>query len=480
MFPPTRRCTVRCSAAIAVTQIEEALADISNLFAGGLMSDGSNWVAFPVRGPSRRMGGDHKLAEQVHRKVRSLNGADLVEPKINMTVAVADTVFASLVATLNVRNKVTVVDPGGDRDFLAPVPLKTAAELGIAPLDLIHILGQLGYKTFGSLASVEQMLLRDRFGADGVRLWNLANGNEISHTVFQEPHEDIVREINFEFPLQLAEQIVFGVRTAVEEIVEELRKETRLCTQFVLVLETEHAEVCERVWNFASGFGVRSMIERARWQLEEWLHSGSATAGVSIARFHVRTTRQAHSEQLSLWGDHSGTDTDAVRLVGKIAGAHGSDSVNIAVWRGGRDATEMYALVPALDVDLVDAETTIRMQNPPKHEGPWRGLLPSPLPALTVSPSVQVQLLDASSVAVGVTRRCELTSIPSRIVHGSGTTQDVLTWAGPWPIEERWWMPAKARRVVQMQVVLLGRDGAEQPVLLVMRDGVWTLTARYL
>mgnify|MGYP006280136673 CR=1 FL=1 len=476
MFPSTRRCTIVHPAGVASIVVEDALADIAALFANGFTADGLNWTAFPVRGPSRRMGGDRKLLAQVRRRLSGIDGA--------AGVGVADTAFAALVRALGGDG---VIDPGGDRDFLAPFPLVVTAQLGVLSANTAHTFDQLGYRTIGSVAAIDQVLLRDRFGAEGVRLWHLCNGNEISYTEFSEPHEEIVREVSFEEPLNHAEQIVFGVRVAVEEIVALLEKECRLCTQFVLVLETEHSELSERVWQFAHGFSTRSIIERARWQLDEWLLGDQITAGVNLARFTVRATRPSNSEQLTLWGDHSGSDEDTVRLVGKMASLHGSGAVSVAQWRGGRDATRRFALLPAIDLDLVDIETTARLQRPARHEGPWVGVLPSPLPALTLAAPEAVVLCDESGKGVGVTRRSELTGTPHTLTRADGAEFGVLTWAGPWPVEERWWMPEDARRVVQMQIVITAKshagrevfDVSEDALLLVMSNGKWHLAACY-
>ena len=469
MYPSTRRCTVLFGASVTLDAAQEVLADVSNLFASGCLSDGMNWISFPVRGPSRRLGGDHKLAASVQRRFKSFGGS--------VGVGVADTAFAAFMAA---HSEVTTVVPAkADKEFLAPVPLRVLSDLLVAPSDLIDTLIHLGYKTLGSLALVDHVLLRDRFGTDGVRMWHLCNGNEISRTEFSEPHEELIREVAFEEPLQLAEQIVFGVRAVVDALVSDLAQNSKLCTQFTLTLKTEHAEECERVWHFASGFTARAMLERARWQLEEWLHATNVTAGVVLARFCVHATRPSNSEQLSLWGDHSGTDVDAMRLVGKLSATFGAEAVCLAQWRGGRDATEIFAMVPALDVELTDVENTARMQKPAHHEGPWSGLLPSPLPAVALTEPERIVLFDVADNAVGVTRRCELTAIPQWVVRADGARQEILTWAGPWPIEERWWDPERASRIVQMQIVITERMNLEQPVLLRLQHGTWLIVASY-
>jgi protein ImuB len=36
---------------------------------------------------------------------------------------------------------------------------------------------------------------------------------------------------------------------------------------------------------------------------------------------------------------------------------------------------------------------------------------------------------------------------------GGDTPVAVTSWAGPWPVDERWWSPEAARRVVRCQIV---------------------------
>ena len=49
----------------------------------------------------------------------------------------------------------------------------------------------------------------------------------------------------------------------------------------------------------------------------------------------------------------------------------------------------------------------------------------------------------------------------------------VVAWAGPWPVDERWWDPAERRRQARVQVVTEGGDA----LLLSRHDRRWWLTA---
>ena len=51
----------------------------------------------------------------------------------------------------------------------------------------------------------------------------------------------------------------------------------------------------------------------------------------------------------------------------------------------------------------------------------------------------------------------------------------ITAWAGPWPVTERWWDPAHARRQARFQLVT--DDGSAW--LAVVQDGRWLIEASY-
>jgi protein ImuB len=79
-------------------------------------------------------------------------------------------------------------------------------------------------------------------------------------------------------------------------------------------------------------------------------------------------------------------------------------------------------------------------------------------------------VLAADGTTVGVDGRGTLRGEPAR-VQG----REVVAWAGPWPVEERWWDPAGARRRARLQV--LTDDGVAR--LLALEGGSWTIEAIY-
>jgi protein ImuB len=74
---------------------------------------------------------------------------------------------------------------------------------------------------------------------------------------------------------------------------------------------------------------------------------------------------------------------------------------------------------------------------------------------------------------------------PAWVAVDGGRALPVRGWAGPWPVDQRWW-DAAGWRGSRMQVVLAGVDegdeggeGGETALLLTYRDGRWTVVGRY-
>ncbi|MCM0678457.1 DNA polymerase Y family protein, partial [Micromonospora phytophila] len=82
---------------------------------------------------------------------------------------------------------------------------------------------------------------------------------------------------------------------------------------------------------------------------------------------------------------------------------------------------------------------------------------------------------DATGEPVVVSARLQLSAAPARLTVGTARPVEIVGWAGPWPVDERWWAPAEARRRARFQVSLA--DGAA--LLLAVEAGRWLVEAIY-
>ena len=85
------------------------------------------------------------------------------------------------------------------------------------------------------------------------------------------------------------------------------------------------------------------------------------------------------------------------------------------------------------------------------------------------------ELTDADGRAVQVSGRGELSGIPATLAIAGGPPQAITGWAGPWPLDERWWESRRHRRLARFQVVTA--DGAAHLVLAEHRH--WWVAASY-
>ncbi|HYN96883.1 MAG TPA: DNA polymerase Y family protein, partial [Pilimelia sp.] len=103
------------------------------------------------------------------------------------------------------------------------------------------------------------------------------------------------------------------------------------------------------------------------------------------------------------------------------------------------------------------------------------GRLPPPSPAAVLPEPLPAQVYDAAGAPVVVSARLLVTAPPARLALGTAAPVDIVGWAGPWPVDERWWSPGEARRRARFQVALA--DG--RALLLTLAGGRWAVEALY-
>jgi protein ImuB len=83
-------------------------------------------------------------------------------------------------------------------------------------------------------------------------------------------------------------------------------------------------------------------------------------------------------------------------------------------------------------------------------------------------------VVDSDGTPVRVSGRGEVSAAPAVLVKGNAR-QPIVAWAGPWPVEQRWWSPEGSRRVARFQVVT-ERGHAH---LLGVEQQRWSILATY-
>jgi protein ImuB len=459
-----REAQSRCSVLAVLThdpsvdqrEFEPLLAAVEQVMPG-VQSIRAGLCALRARGPARFYGGEDAAARELLR-VAAEHGVP------DACVGIADGPFAAEQAARAAigHDRLRIVEAGRSADFLAPLPVDVVdSEEGFRTL-----LHRLSLDTLGAVAALDPLELEDRFGELGVRVHALASGIERATVIPRVPQAVLERSIVFEPGLERVDEIAFGFRQTADDFVAGVSEAKLVATAITITVLGESGATGERTWLHPRWFTASDVVDRVRWQLQ------GAGAGHGLDSPVVRVTVAPESvdaashHEAGLFGD--GPDERVHHALSRVQSMLGHDAVGTAAVGGGRMLADRTVLVSwgdrAPDAVARDAAK------------PWPGSLPPPLPATVYSPPTRCDVVTASGDPVVLTDTGELSDDPAAFSPIPGRQPRRLTsWAGPWPVEERWWDAAASRRVDRLQLV----DETGDAWLVLCHDGAWKLEARY-
>ncbi|MFI6097487.1 DNA polymerase Y family protein [Lentzea sp. NPDC051213] len=397
-------------------------------------------VAVAARGPVGYFKTAEQAAERIVDHVATHTGTEA-------WVGFADSLFAATKAA----HRNVIVPPGETAEFLRP--------LGVHELDspeLVDLLRRLGLKTLGAFADVPENAVASRFGGPATRQHRLARGLPERPLDKRRPAPELVVTETFDDPVDRIDKAAFAAKILAERLHDGLAARSLACTRLGIHARTEHDEELHRVWRAAEPLTPRGIADRVRWQLDGWLTRERLSSGIRTLTLEPVEVVHGTALQLGLWGHD---DERAVRALLHVQGLLGPDGVQVPVLDGGIGPKEQVRLVPWGD-------ERVPLRNP---DHPWPGRLARAPATLADEPA---DLWDAAGEEIGVTGRLELTARPQRLAV-KGKAQDVIAWAGPWPVDERWWAP-DPHRAARIQVQTNG-----QAFLLIRRNEKWFLEGVY-
>lgn len=432
-------------------------------------------LAVPAQGPARYFGGEQRAAERMVDHVAARAAAEA-------QIGIADGLFAATLAARRGR----VVPSGRSAGFLFPLDITELRYSGGVPdagrAELVSLLGRLGLHTMGAFAEIPERSVASRFGADAVLAHRQARGLAAQPLARRNPHPDLAVSETFDPPLDRVDVAAFAARSAAERLHETLAARAMACSRLGIHARTENGEEHYRAWQcaeplcaepLAASSGASGIADRVRWQLQGWLTGGAEhpSAGLVELRLEPEETISGTALQSGLWrGAEHAEDERAGRALARVQALLGPEHVCTAVLRGGRGPAEQVRRVPWGD-------------KPPDRstdEQPWPGSLPEPAPAAVFAEPKPTAVRDENGSEVAVTGRGLLTAVPAEVTTAGAAPATVLGWAGPWPVDERWWGPTGGRRLARLQVLLSepGSDG-NSALLLARRNERWFVEGRY-
>jgi protein ImuB len=437
--------------------------------------------AIGASGPARYFGGEEVLARKIIDAVACCGFA--------CRVGVADGMFAAQLAARAPRAEISdaalIVAPGETPAFLASQPVGSLEDPELADL-----LPRLGIRTLGEFAMLPAIEAGNRFGAQGAVAHRLARGLDARPLVPRPPSADLSVSIEFDPPAEQSEPVVFAAKALAEQMHAGLAARGLACVRVQAQATCADGQEITRLWRHDGLLSALAVAERVRWQLAGWqpargdadegtadervadervadggtADEGCTVGGIMLLRLVPDQLVRATGRQLGLWGDAVVSDRVA-RAALRVQAMLGHGSVVRPLLAGGRDPAEQVTPVPFGDTAY-----------PVLPSGrPWPGRLPAPAPATVYPVPLSARVIDASGVAVTVTGRAFASAAPARLSADGGPWLTVTSWAGPWPVTERWWRPEGARRRARFQLV--AEDGSAW--LAAVQDGQWLIEACY-
>jgi protein ImuB len=448
--------------------------------------------AFGAGGPARYFGGETALAGRII--------AALADLGVESRVGVADGLFAAHLATraaweasrAGTARPVLVIPPGRTPEFLARQPVSVLAGPGtvgqggasrggagdLAGQDLVALLSRLGLRTLGDLAALPADDVASRFGAAGEAVYRLARGLGSRPLAVRPPAEDLSVAQEFDPPEPLAEPVVFAAKALAERMHEGLAARGLTCVRVQVRAACADGRESRRLWRHDGLLSAAALADRVRWQLDGWRVPANAVSnadttdtadtapdgGIAVLRLVPDQVVHATGHQLALWGETVVSDRVA-RAAMRIQAMLGHEAVLRPALGGGRDVAEQVNDVP------FGEKREPRLAVGP----PWPGRIMGAAPGVVYPFARAADVTDEAGDAVTVTGRCVLSAAPAWLAADGEPPLRITGWAGPWPLSERWWDPAAARRRARFQ--LLTGDG--RAWLAAVQDGRWLIEAGY-
>ncbi len=252
-------------------------------------------------------------AEEIARRVKA---EVFQETNLTVTAGVASQKHLAKIASgLNKPDGLTVVPPGGELDFLRPLPLGKLWGVGRVTLESLK---SLGLMTIGDLAALERNFLEKRFGKSGLHLWELANGLDAREVEPRTPAKSISAEETFAENLINQEEIRAALLAQAMTAARRLRGQGFKCRTVTAKFRDGEFKTRVRAKSLPRPTDLRDEIYKATLELYEKEAPALGPMrllGVSLSRLSRAEDFEGEEsapgpEQLSLFNFESKTETE--------------------------------------------------------------------------------------------------------------------------------------------------------------------------
>ncbi|MGD0575640.1 MAG: DNA polymerase IV [Anaerolineales bacterium] len=238
-----------------------------------------------------------QIARGIQRRIRDELGlpCSLGVATNKLVAKIATDVGKAAARGGNPPNAVTVVPPGGEAQFLAPLPIEALWGVGPKTAAKLH---ELGVETIGDLARQSERELRARYGAIGHDFWERSRGMDDSPVEVEREVKSVSQEETFARDLRDGDSLRRTLRSQAEAVAGRLRQEERLGSTVRLKLRWPDFTTVSRQCTLPHPTDQdQEIYQAALGLLEKAWRNGRAVRLVGVGVTHLTTAVR----QLSLW-----------------------------------------------------------------------------------------------------------------------------------------------------------------------------------
>lgn len=418
---------------------QEALLEVAETFSPRVEDAGEGVVFLDVTGMERHFADDDESGNgqlttdnkspELRLARAALRACDAIS--LPARVGIAGSKLAARVAA-ELPKSPTVVAPGEEATFLAPLPLTRLSP----ELEAAAMLHRFGLSSIGDLARLPESEIASRLGEVGRELHWAARGID-PRPLMPRPLPPEFREgMELEWPLVALEPFLFIANAALDRLSKRMEIQGFACKrlEFTLTLDPDGYDA-RGIDLPAPTRDVKTMLTLMRLDLEK-TPPGAPVAGFSFVA-HPDRPRRA---QLSLFGPSAVSPEKLASTIAKLISILGDGRVGMPMTVDGhlpeRYAINVFSPPPPPDVRRTPARA--------------RGLLavrtfrpPIPIEVTTreaAGDDVQIATIRSLAEVVSDSRPPAPDSRP-RVEAGSKVeiAGTVRICSGPWQVEEGWW-----------------------------------------
>src|SRR5438445_787713 len=193
--------------------------------------------------------------------------------------------------------------------------------------EILGLLHKWGIHTLGQLAALDKEELRNRLGADAVRLWERANGTATRLLKFVQPPETFQESFEFDHEIETAEPLLFILRRFLEQLALRLSSIYLVACELTLRISFSNQQTYERVFKIPQ---PTNDVDLLFWMLQTHLENFKSEHPIVAVALTAQPIRPA-SQQFGLFETALRNPQQLYETLARLSALLGNDRVGTPI-----------------------------------------------------------------------------------------------------------------------------------------------------